>query len=64
MFYEGSLQEAIQSAVQQSKLVVCFVTGESTIAQFVLWASPSSLTDQLENEQTKSLVALDGKLNI
>jgi len=28
MFYKGNLQEAIQFAVQQSKLVVCFVTDE------------------------------------
>lgn len=27
IFYEGSLQEGISTALQQSKLVVCFVTG-------------------------------------
>jgi hypothetical protein len=27
MFFEGSLQEGIATALQQSKLVVCFVTG-------------------------------------
>lgn len=27
MFFEGTLQEGIASAVQQAKLVVCFVTG-------------------------------------
>jgi len=32
MFYKGNLQEAIQFAVQQSKLVVCFVTGEFSFA--------------------------------
>lgn len=27
MFFEGTLQEGITSAVEQAKLVVCFVTG-------------------------------------
>jgi hypothetical protein len=28
MFYEGTLQEGISTAVGQQKLVLCFVTGE------------------------------------
>lgn len=27
MFYEGTLQEGISTAVDQQKLVLCFVTG-------------------------------------
>lgn len=27
MFYQGSLQEGISTAVDQQKLVLCFVTG-------------------------------------
>ena len=30
MFYEGDLQSGIAKAVQESKLVACFVTGNQT----------------------------------
>ncbi|KAI1494615.1 hypothetical protein F5X96DRAFT_616858 [Biscogniauxia mediterranea] len=33
MFFEGSLQEGISTALQQSKLVVCFVTDNETESQ-------------------------------
>lgn len=40
-FFQGSLEEGIGIAVQQAKLVVCFVTGESS-------HTPSALaTDRL-----------------
>jgi hypothetical protein len=29
MFYEGDLQSGIDKAIQESKLVACFVTGVS-----------------------------------
>lgn len=31
MFFSGSLQEALASAVQNDKAVVCFVTGEQKL---------------------------------
>jgi hypothetical protein len=39
MFYTGTLQEGISTAVGQQKLVFCFVTGEA----------PSGLADNLED---------------
>jgi hypothetical protein len=39
MFYTGTLQEGISTAVGQQKLVFCFVTGEA----------PSGLPDNLED---------------
>jgi hypothetical protein len=30
MFYEGDLQSGISKAVQEAKLVACFVTGETS----------------------------------
>jgi hypothetical protein len=46
MFFQGSLQEGIASALQQSKFVVCFVTGEIYLR---LLLEGSELTDLPDN---------------
>jgi len=45
MFYEGSLQEGISSAVGQQKLVFCFVTSMCplTTSYFASWDGPASV---------------------
>jgi hypothetical protein len=52
MFYEGSLQEGIATAIQQSKLVVCFVTGNS---QFLLGRT-NSITDKALDGESESQI--------
>ncbi|RYP79563.1 hypothetical protein DL770_006609 [Monosporascus sp. CRB-9-2] len=44
MFFQGSLQDGINTALQESKLVVCFVTDEESESQ--LWEN-EFLTDEL-----------------
>ncbi|KAH7037118.1 uncharacterized protein B0I36DRAFT_61949 [Microdochium trichocladiopsis] len=56
MFYEGSLQEAIQSAVQQSKLVVCFVTDDEP--ESIRWEAEYLTDEAIKDKLTQSAVVL------
>ncbi|RYP26833.1 hypothetical protein DL768_011551 [Monosporascus sp. mg162] len=44
MFFQGSLQEGINTALQEAKLVVCFVTGTYILTQ------PNALKSSLESQ--------------
>lgn len=49
-FFQGSLQEGIGAALQQSRSVVCFVTGMSLVL-FQIW---SQVADLIIDEQDES----------
>ncbi|RYP35161.1 hypothetical protein DL767_003938 [Monosporascus sp. MG133] len=51
MFFQGSLQEGINTALQEAKLVVCFVTDEESESQ--LWEN-EFLTDELLKSSLES----------
>lgn len=55
MFYEGDLQSGIALAMQQAKMVLCFVTGELPQVKIALY---STMT---EDFQTNCLQAKNGK---
>ena len=51
MFYEGDLQSGISKAVQEAKLVACFVTGEASAHLAVSpLCSDMSLDDSEESQ--------------
>lgn len=52
MFYKGTLQEGISTAVGQQKLVLCFVTGGSQHRGFTTLGHADSCTDEKEESQT------------
>jgi len=42
MFFEGTLQEGLAAAVQQSKLVISFVTGELSVVRLSVYTPDPS----------------------
>jgi hypothetical protein len=52
MFYEGDLQSGISQALQESKLVACFVTGKISMAYS--YRCPSELIRCLLDEEEES----------
>ncbi|KXJ93709.1 hypothetical protein Micbo1qcDRAFT_38585 [Microdochium bolleyi] len=56
MFYQGTLQEAIQSALQQSKLVVCFVTDDEP--ESIRWEAEFLTDDAIKGKLGQQAVTL------
>lgn len=59
MFHEGSLQSGIALAIQESKLVACFVRGETISAsgcgaELIPWSDEGAASKQWEEEWLKS----------
>ena len=53
MFYEGSLQEGISTAVGQQKLVLCFVTGRLVVWETYVRAERTRLTGSDGNDESQ-----------
>ncbi|RYP03996.1 hypothetical protein DL765_010337 [Monosporascus sp. GIB2] len=56
MFFQGSLQEGINTALQEAKLVVCFVTDEGSESQ--LWENDFLADESLKSTLESQAVAL------
>ncbi|RYP63522.1 hypothetical protein DL769_006943 [Monosporascus sp. CRB-8-3] len=56
MFFRGSLQEGINTALQEAKLVVCFVTDEESESQ--LWENEFLADESLKSSLESQAVAL------
>jgi len=59
MFHEGSLQSGIALAIKESKLVACFVRGETLVSSGCgactdNWLDESATSKQWEEEWLKS----------
>ncbi|RYO88966.1 hypothetical protein DL764_008656 [Monosporascus ibericus] len=56
MFFQGSLQEGINAALQEAKLVVCFVTDEG--GESLLWENEFLTDESLKSSLESQAVAL------
>ena len=53
MFYDGSLQDGISTAVGQQKLVLCFVTSLSSMSSRIVQRHISNVPQQMRTKPVK-----------
>jgi hypothetical protein len=64
MFYEGDLQSGISKAVQEAKLVACFVTGTSSNQHLGRGTDKVSLDDGEESQLWENKYLKDDSVSI